>query len=332
MSAIVTSLLAAGGWGLVVGWILPTALNSLLFGLLVLPTWKHVPALNGVATASTPVKALALLVAAVVGGLLLSALQTPLYRILEGYTWPSPAKQWGVSRQLRRKESLDARWRLARLMQREKARKLSDAEAHELSGFWPELLAVGRRQTQKWQVSVLAESLRRYPVDNRQVLPSVLGNAIRRFEEYGYDRYRLDVVTMWYALTGVVPKQVRKQVADSRAGVDFFVCLIYGHIIVALSAVADLAAVPDHPVGPVVAIVATVVLSFLWYRLAVSATDEWAAAVRGLVDTGRKPLAASLNLAMPRTLELERRMWQMVSRLGRQPHSDRDSKLDQFRI
>ncbi|MFG2490359.1 hypothetical protein ACGFSD_04685 [Streptomyces caniferus] len=56
------------------------------------------------------------------------------------------------------------------------------------------------------------ERLARYPVADDQIAPTRLGNAIRRFEEYGYDRYRLDTQVLWNELTGCVPDQVRRQV------------------------------------------------------------------------------------------------------------------------
>jgi hypothetical protein len=151
-------------------------------------------------------------------------------------------------------------------------------------------------------------------------------------EEYGHDRYNLDVLTMWYALTSAVPEQTRKDAGASRATVDFYICLLYGNIVTAIAATATLAAVPGHPVGPAVAAAAGIMLPWLWYRLAVEATDEWAAAVQALVDTGRQPLAESLGLAMPGSLDLERQMWRAVSRNAHIAHSARARELDQFRL
>jgi hypothetical protein len=110
------------------------------------------------------------------------------------------------------------------------------------------------------------------------------------------------------------------------------VALLSGHVAVALAAALALAAGsrPDR-----LALVGTlVVLTLLvpvWYRSAVTATDEWAAAVRALVNTGRKPLAASLGLALPQTLAAERDMWTMVSRLSRIPYHERAAALDPYR-
>jgi hypothetical protein len=334
MTAIVTSLLG-GGWELVAGWILPTALNSLLFAFLVLPALRGVPAFHAVLAASHPAQALILLAAAVVGGLVLSALQTPLYRLLEGYSWPGPVRRRRIEHYKAAKRLLDQRLQLARLVRREQAGTLTADQAKDLAALRSDdkLRRVPERgrQLSLLEVSLLAERLRRYPVSDEQILPTRLGNAIRRFEEYGYDRYRLDIIGMWHALQSVSSKQIRKEVDAGRASVSFFVCLIYGHVAVALGALAALAIAPAHAAGPTAAIVAAIVLSVLWYWMAVRATDEWAAAVRGLVDLGRKPLAEGLALDLPGTLRLEREMWILVSRRSSRPYDDRAAELDQFR-
>ena len=79
---------------------------------------------------------------------------------------------------------------------------------------------------------ILAESL--------DDAPTRLGNAIRRLEEYGHNRYRLDSQALWYELTAAAPKQLSQQVDTARAGVDFFVCLLYGQLLAAATALASL--------------------------------------------------------------------------------------------
>lgn len=331
MTAIVTSLLG-GGWALVAGWILPTALNSLLFAFLVLPALRGVSGVHTVLTASRPEQALALLVTAVVAGLVLSALQTPLYRVLEGYNWPAGLRRRRIGVHQRVRSRLDTELRLAQLTRREQLGSLTPAQAADLAALRGDGPAPGGPRSAV-DVSMLAERLRRYPVDPDQILPTRFGNAIRRFEEYGYDRYRLDIVTMWHALNGVSAGEVRGEVDAGRAGVDFFVCLIYGHVVVILAAIAALAVSPSGSlsVGPAVAIGAGVAACFLWYWLAVRATDEWAAAVRGLVDLGRKPLADALGLFLPDTIAQEREMWTLVSRRARRAYGDWAAGLDKFR-
>ncbi|HEX3920803.1 MAG TPA: hypothetical protein VHY31_00785, partial [Streptosporangiaceae bacterium] len=237
MTAIVTSLLG-GGWALVAGWILPTALNSLLFAFLVLPALRGVPGFHTVLVASHPDQALVLLVTAVVAGLVLSALQTPLYRVLEGYNWPAGLRRRRIGVHQQARSRLDRALRLAQLTWREQLGTLLPAQTAELATLRAGDGPVPGGPLSAVDVSLLAERLRRYPVDPDQILPTRFGNAIRRFEEYGYDRYRLDTVTMWHALNGVSAGQVRGEVDAGRAGVDFFVCLIYGHVVVILAAIA----------------------------------------------------------------------------------------------
>src|SRR5579859_4867627 len=150
MTAIVTSLLATGGWELVAGWILPTALNAVLFGLLVLPAWKQVTVVSGLATATDATKALVLLVGAIVGGLLLSALQMPVYRVLEGYRWPARLQQHGVRRHRERKKALHSRLRLAELIGNQEAnRTLTPAQEARLARYWPQVRKAQPRPVQR---------------------------------------------------------------------------------------------------------------------------------------------------------------------------------------
>src|SRR4051794_12669116 len=77
MTDIVKGILD-GGWALLVGWILPSALNVLLFVLVVYPSIKDVGPFSELPPSFVTVAA-----AAVIVGIILSALETPLYRLLE---------------------------------------------------------------------------------------------------------------------------------------------------------------------------------------------------------------------------------------------------------
>jgi hypothetical protein len=338
VTAILTGVLTDGGWNLIAGWVLPFAANVLFFTLLALPSLRHVSLFHSLSVASGPVQALVMLVAAVLGGLILSALQESLYRILEGYlAWPSSLQQRRTRHYLGEKCMLAKRSRLAALTRREAipTRTLNEEQKKELEILRadPDLAKESRRRRvlTGWQNSLLRDRLDRYPADDDQVAPTRLGNAIRSFETYGYDRYRLDAVVLWYSLTGVVPDQVRKQESASRATVDFFVCMVYGHILLLMSAICAIAVDPGNLARPLAAIVLFVVLTPVWYLRAVASTGDWAAAVRALVELGRKPLAESLGLEMPESLEEERRMWQSVSLQALRSYRDSNSSIDRFR-
>ncbi|MFF4733883.1 hypothetical protein ACFY3M_53795 [Streptomyces mirabilis] len=187
-----------------------------------------------------------------------------------------------------------------------------------------------RRRTAA-QRALLREQLARYPVDDAQVAPTRLGNAIRRFEEYGYDRFRLDTQVLWNELTGTCPEPLRRQVDLARASVDFFVALLAGHTVVASAAVAALASSDARPATLTVTAAILACLTIVWYRCAVTATDEWAAAVRGLVNTGRKPLAENLGLVLPANIADERVMWALVGKLSRLPYDEKAGALNRYR-
>ncbi|MFZ3492904.1 hypothetical protein ACODT5_06655 [Streptomyces sp. 5.8] len=324
-----------GAWTVLVGWLLPTALNVCLFVVAVWPSlgrgWSAKLWSAGVTPLSVGVLSVSVLL-----GLTLSALQNPLYRVLEGYAlWPSAFAAYGCARRRQAKQDLQDRLTLMRLEREERENRLAGDDVVRLTALraHPRIERAARKDRRRTAVqrALLRERLARYPVTPEQLAPTKLGNAIRRLEEYGYDRFRLDTQVMWNELTGNAPEQVRRQVDLARANVDFFVALVFGHCAVVLCAAAALTtAHPDVPLL-LMAIVLPGVLIPVWYRAAVSATDEWAAAVRALVNSGRKPLAESLGLVLPGELADERRMWALVSKMSRLPYHERAAELDSFR-
>ncbi|MFI7317119.1 hypothetical protein [Streptomyces venezuelae] len=284
-----------GAWSLLVGWVLPTALNLAVFLLTAAPNLRDLELVRRLWPSGEGDTALLLLVAALLLGLTLNSLQVPLYRILEGYLfWPSRAYDHGCARH------------------RDKKQRLID-RLHSLRQ--------GRQSTAA-QRSLVEERLSRYPIEAGQIAPTRLGNAIRRFEEYGHNRYRLDTQTLWNELTGTAPAEIRRQVEAAQTSVDFFVALFYGHVAVMFSTAAAAAYSGEDLALLVTTTTGLFLLLPVWYRCAVASTDEWAAAVRALVNTGRKPLAESLGLALPQDLTKEREMWTLVTRMSRRPYRD----------
>ncbi|WP_369376804.1 hypothetical protein [Streptomyces sp. cg36] len=326
-----------GAWTLLVGWILPTVLNLGVFALAVAPSLRRTAAARRLWPDGMPGTTVVLLAAALLLGLVLSALQNLLYRVLEGYAlWPAAAYRAGCRRALRARGALADRLLVISLERRERegTPPAPPARADLLRIRADARLARavrGDRRRTSAQRALLRERLNRYPVDAAQLAPTRLGNAIRRFEEYGHDRYRLDTQLLWNELTGAASDKLCRQVDLARASVDFFVALLAGHTAVALAALATLpAASADVPLL-LTAAGGLAVLVPLWYRAAVTATDEWAAAVRALVNAGRQPLAEALGLVLPGELAEERKMWTMVSRFSRIPFHDRASALDRYR-
>lgn len=328
-----------GAWTLLVGWVLPTALNLAVFLLAVAPSLHGLGPVDRLRGANGPTVGLALLTGALLLGLVANACQTTLYRVLEGYLlWPVGLFEAGCRRSRRSKVFLSDRLTVLRLERRrnEQGGSLGTEDTQQLAQLLSDerlARAAGKdRRRAAVQRAVLRERLSRFPIADDQIAPTRLGNAIRRFEEYGWDRYRLDTQLLWNELAGCVPDQIRRQTELARASVDFFVALLAGHATVAVTAVLALAfgERPDDLVLLGTAVLLTALVP-VWYRSAVTATDEWAAAVRALVNTGRKPLASALGLTLPQSLAAERAMWTMVSRLSRIPFHERAAALDNYR-
>ncbi len=293
MSSILSGLIA-GGWPFLVGWIFPSAIAVGLIAFLIVPSLAHLGLVQALLQLTAAERTAVLAGVALALGLILSALQTPLYRVLEGYLlWPPSVAAKARARQLAKKERLRAQ----------------------------------RQGTGDQAVrSKALRQLQRFPVEDREVRPTQLGNAIRAFETYGWNKYQIDTVTFWYSLTAVVPPQVRLAEERARAGVDFFVSLFYLSWLAAASAIIALVVDSGRRWFLVILASILVVLSPLWYRMAVTATAEWSASVRAIVDLGRKPLATALGLQLPRTLDTERDMWRKWGWLVKYPYAAKRSK------
>jgi hypothetical protein len=322
-----------GGWSLLAGWILPTAINLAIFAIAIGHSLREIPVADHVFTAPAGTKTLLLLTASVLMGLILNTLQIPLYRILEGYLlWPARLYvRRSCHHRDKRRELADelTRMRLARRTAAEPSQP--DAGPAQRLPTAPDASDPRNITATATQQALLGERLARYPVQEEQVTPTRLGNAIRRLEEYGYDRYRLDSQVLWNELTATAPEQARRQVDIARTSVDFFIALLYGHAaLVAIALCATSAGSADLPALLGTASVLCI-LCPVWYRAAVAATDEWAAAVRALVNLGRHPLAQAMGLDLPQNIEEEREMWRMVSRMSRTRYHDRAAALNRFR-
>lgn len=213
--------------------------------------------------------------AVVTASVLIAFLLLPVYRVLEGYLLPTKLKRPLRSRQLRQ-------WHRLRLIS-ELELPLPDSRLH-------------------------LERLDYYPEDPNDILPTRLGNALKRLELYGSSRFGLDNQSMWYELLSVAPQDLRKDCEDTRTQVDFFVSSIVSLTLVAATSFI-IATQSTSRLGYLVA-VASAVLIPLAYKAAVLFVLEYRYAVQAVVNTGRIPLATSLGLEMPAELGTEREMWQ----------------------
>jgi len=306
--------LTGGGWPLLVGWVFPSGIAVSLFAFLIFPRITHLPVAGDVAKLSAANQSLLLAFSAILLGLLLSALQTPLYRILEGYYLPERLRDRWIDTQRQRKQIIQENL---------KARRKARAALQGAGGAPPGARTDdSRRPPKEVNTDLLFERLLRYPVDDRQIAPIRFANGIRAFETYGYDRFWLDSQALWTELLSVVPETVRTEQDRARAGVDFFVSLVYlfallGCVVLATGLLGDQARVELLVIG-----IVCLLLVPAWYQAAVTATTNWRSSVQALVNVGRKPLAEALGLELPQDLARERDMWRKVGWLTKYRYND----------
>jgi hypothetical protein len=302
--------LASGGWPFLVGWVFPASLVLTLCTLLLDHSGGHLAIADAARTLSITDVTVLISFSAIALGLLLSALQTPLYRLLEGYYLSEATARRFSQRHLARRNKLKHA-----LEQRRKELKAAKDEHPDAPGPVGSAIHTG----------LLLEKLRRYPSEDDQLAPTRLANSIRSFERYGVNRFFLDTQSLWSELLNVVPQSVRTDQERARAGVDFFVSLLYLSALSGVGLAAE--GVLAHNGGLIVAGVTGIGTVALWYRLAVLSTNAWYESVQALVNLGRKPLAAALNLRLPVTLEEERQMWRTVGWMVREPYNPKLSEL-----
>ncbi|MGO4755606.1 hypothetical protein AB4212_44620, partial [Streptomyces sp. 2MCAF27] len=177
-----------GAWTLLVGWILPTALNLSVFFFTVAPSLHHIDLAQRLWPSSKVDTALLLLTVSLLLGLVVSAVQTLLYRLLEGYVlWPATAYDTRCRGHRQTKQELHDRLTLLRLEEHERAGALPPEAARQLADLRanPRIARAARRDRLRTaaQRALLQERLSRYPIDGDQIAPTRLGNAIRRLEE-----------------------------------------------------------------------------------------------------------------------------------------------------
>jgi hypothetical protein len=246
-------------------------------------------------------------------GFTMAAIARPLYQLLEGYVvWPRPLRKWRLE------------------VHRSKKWKLED-----------QLVAARRSHDRdaSLQATLLAQRLGRYPVDAHHVAPTRLGNALRAFETYGRDRYRLDSQTLWHELHMVTPKALLDEVTGSRVGTDFFVAMTYlmvGYGLAGLVLTLCERASPLHYADiPLMAAsgLATSLGPWVCYWMAVSTTSYTATAVQAMVNLGRPKLAAELGLSLPSSIEDERELWRSLCEfVSAKYDSQRGQSLDRYRV
>lgn len=297
MSPLFQSVLQ-GGWPFSLGWALPSGLTLLAFSYLVVPEFPDIALFQEIRQLSGPGQSLVLLLATTCVALVLSASGEDLRRVLTGVKWPKRirARRTGVF--------LD---RKKRLQEEVKKGQLG------------------------LEYSLAYEKLGKFPADDGEVAPTMFGNRIRALETYALDRFNLDILAFWSELRSVASQELVKELDRAAAGVDLFVALYHLSWCLALASSSLYLAFDASSAQPLWVAVVAVGLTLLWYHLGVRAVSPYFDAIQALVNTGRKPLAAALGVALPDSTNLERDMWTEINKFVFYPRADTAANFDAFR-
>lgn len=154
---------------------------------------------------------------------------------------------------------------------------------------------------------------RSYPVADHedQIMPTRLGNVLRRYERLAGYQYELDAVKVIRHISFAAPKEHVDYVNDQRELLDLSVRMCATSIIATFVAVAFLW---HH--GPWLGIALIPYgIAYLSYRGAVVVAHEYGSAVCTLIDLDRFALYDSLRLPRPENSRKERLMNEKLTRL-----------------
>ena len=261
-------------------------------------------------------QAIFLLLAVWVVAVLMLVLNHPLYRLLEGYYFPSWLGEWIKSGKRRRFQSDLDQIKLLH-EKRVEARKAKAEGAFIKSADFYRYQKL-RRNLAKWM-----------PSDPEDVLPTDFGNAIRAFEVYPFDIYGADGVVVYSRLTAVIPKAFSEQISDMRNQIDFLLnCWLFSTTIAFLGIVRtaysaylqkaslrSIEGISSFIFGKswVLWIAGGLVAAVLFYWWARSIVPAWGDLVKSAFDCYLLALSRQMGFDLPASEVARREFWTTFS-------------------
>jgi hypothetical protein len=233
---------------------------------------------------------------------LLLAMNRSIYMLKEGYGKWNPARLIAPIEQRRYKKLLGDVSKLGKQFKQ----STDEAEKNEL-----------RRQRAK----LLRKAVEQFP-DADHLLPTRFGNILRAFEAYPRLIYGFEGVEGWNRLLAMVPKEYRELVDDAKAQTDFWLNLWFINLLLLLECISLAVYVAiSGPAGDVFpspmlwCIPAFLVAALVASRGARVAAVEWGDLVKASYDTFLPELAMRLGFSSSTTLNQERELWILLSRV-----------------
>jgi hypothetical protein len=142
----------------------------------------------------------------------------------------------------------------------------------------------------------------RYPTDTENILPTQLGNALRRFEADAGSQYGLDALTIAPHIHMVAPDLHRQYLIDTRQALDSAIRICTVGLIATIATIGFM-----FPHGLwLLCFILPYLASYLAYKGAVSAAYAYGRVVAGVIDLDRFLLYRELHVSQPHDSTEER--------------------------
>jgi hypothetical protein len=307
MTSFLSSLSTQFAKNILIGTLFPVMLFVIALTAVVLPLANATPrVIFGIIlpweqASSAPAVIVFILVVTVV----LFALNVPLIRLYEGYPWKDSWLGRACTRHHRRQAALlrQVREHARLLIRQAREANVSDALPAEVETL----------------LNLAGPAIGSFPVRQKSILPTRLGNVVRAFEGYPKLKYGIDAIMLWPRLAPILPKEVTESLDSAKASFDF---MLNASVLSAVSAVAVVAAglVGRQSASwseaitwlPWTALFAA--LEYLFYLGAINRAASWGTEVKVAFDLKRLDLLSSLgyNVKVSGPAE-ERALWEEIS-------------------
>lgn len=251
--------------------------------------------------------ALGLALASFAVAIVLHPLQFATTKLLEGYWGTSPLAIAAMKiriihhrerrRELRRVSRYNKR-RLQALILNEHP-EWSKAKEKELADHISDFLKSERGDPLLLHLIAEQEALSqesKYPDDDSRILPTQLGNALRSFEDSAGSRYGLDAIAISPLLHLVAPDRHLNYMKDAREDMDSAIQICTVGLVAFILTVAFLLTDGIWLLWSIV----PYIVSYLAYRGAVSAAENYGVVIASVIDLDRFLLYDMLGLHLPR--------------------------------
>lgn len=160
--------------------------------------------------------------------------------------------------------------------------------------------------------NVQGEMLLDFSSNQKEVMPTKLGNIFKAFENYSQRRYGIDSVIFWPRLIRSIPESYCERLEESHNCIIFLLVssFIFGFMAIESFLIVILWHCSTELLWMIkILAVICLLMSMLFYRISLRATRNFGEVVKSCFDLFRHDLLNSLGIEKPLSLAKERELW-----------------------